>query len=690
MRRPLPVLAAFLALVAPAHGAAPATAWKVATYAAGASLEPVAGQAVVDANGDLFVLATHADAAQGCIVTIKYRGASGVVAWRRDACGPRGSHAVALALDAAGNVVAAGNTAGTFRLLKYSPDGAPAWDQRFSGQGLEVAYGMAVAGNDVFLMGRTIAPSSEIWVARHRGGDGAMAWQQPVDAGAEVAPVALAVDGAGNAFVAGNYANSAGGDDWHLAKLAGSSGAVLWRRIYDASPRNVAAALAVDASGNPVVAGMSGTHGSLAIRTVKMQGATGRTIWEASDSPAMAAAVATLRLDAAGNAIVSGSRNDDIRTLKYAAAAGGALWQATHSGGGVGAETGAAIAIDAHGNVAVTGRAFAPHVSGAEVRTVMYSADGGALWSAAEAGGSAEDSGRAVAAGGAAIYAVARSTGAGGNAGVRVIKYLAGDASLPAPSHNVQGLWWQPAESGWGVNISHQGDTLFATWFTYDENGHGMWLVMSNGARSGENTWEGTLHRTSGPAFNAVPFDPAAVRAAAVGSGRFAFTDAANGVFSYEVNGIAGSRAITRQVFAAPAPACALGGAAGAMPNYQDLWWAPGGGESGWGVNIAHQGDVLFVTWFTYGPDGRGMWLVGSDVRKTGNATYAGTLYRTVGPPFSAQGWNPALVATAAAGHATFVFGDPDNGTFSYTLDGVTQSKPITRQVYASPRTVCR
>ena len=37
-----------------------------------------------------------------------------------------------------------------------------------------------------------------------------------------------------------------------------------------------------------------------------------------------------------------------------------------------------------------------------------------------------------------------------------------------ARATNYQDLWWNPAESGWGVNFTHQGDIIFATWFTYD------------------------------------------------------------------------------------------------------------------------------------------------------------------------------------------------------------------------------
>ncbi len=28
-------------------------------------------------------------------------------------------------------------------------------------------------------------------------------------------------------------------------------------------------------------------------------------------------------------------------------------------------------------------------------------------------------------------------------------------------------LWWNPNESGWGLSLSHHGDSLFAVWYTY-------------------------------------------------------------------------------------------------------------------------------------------------------------------------------------------------------------------------------
>jgi len=240
------------------------------------------------------------------------------------------------------------------------------------------------------------------------------------------------------------------------------------------------------------------------------------------------------------------------------------------------------------------------------------------------------------------------------------------------------------------VNLTHQGTTLFATWFTYDVDGSGLWLVMSDGAATGPNSYSGTLYRTTGPAFSAAAFDPAKVARAPVGTATFTFDSADSGTFTATVNGIVVTKPITRLQYSATMPTCTLGGSAAGNANYQDLWWRSDGTESGWGVNITHQGDVLFMTWFTYDANGKGLWLVASSVSKIGNGIYSGTLYSTSGPAFNSAVFDPAKVARTPVGSITFQFNDAGNGTFTYTVNGVTQSKPITRLVYANPTSVCR
>jgi serine protease len=267
---------------------------------------------------------------------------------------------------------------------------------------------------------------------------------------------------------------------------------------------------------------------------------------------------------------------------------------------------------------------------------------------------------------------------------------------------NYEGLWWAaPAgsESGWGINFAHQGDTIFASWFTYDSTGKGLWLVMT-ATKTGDGVYAGTLSQLTGPAFDAVPFpplgSPGGAVATVVGTGTLTFTDTNGGSFAYTVNSIAQTKSLSRQVFG-PLLTCVYGAQPNfaAATNYQDLWWAtPGGSESGWGVNLTHQGDTIFATWFTYDHDHTPMWLVAT-APKTAPGIYRGTLYRLTGPPFSAVPFppmgSPGGASGTPVGTATFTFSDGNTGTFAYTVNAGTQTKNITRELFHPPAgTVCQ
>jgi hypothetical protein len=269
---------------------------------------------------------------------------------------------------------------------------------------------------------------------------------------------------------------------------------------------------------------------------------------------------------------------------------------------------------------------------------------------------------------------------------------VSGSGSQGPALSNYQGLWWAaPAgsESGWGINFAHQGNTIFASWFTYDLTGKGLWLVMT-AVQTAPNTYSGTLYSTTGPAFNAVPFNPTQVAATQVGTGTLTFSDAYDGTFAYTVNGVSQVKNITREVFG-NLPSCATAtGPLTAASNYTDLWWAsPPGSESGWGINLTHEGATIFATWFTYALDGTPMWLVVA-AANVGPGSYSGTLYQTTGPAFDAVPFSPAKVVPTAVGAATFAFADGNNATFAYTVNGISQHKAITREVFAAPGTVCQ
>ena len=262
---------------------------------------------------------------------------------------------------------------------------------------------------------------------------------------------------------------------------------------------------------------------------------------------------------------------------------------------------------------------------------------------------------------------------------------------------NYQGLWWKSprgAESGWGINIAHQGDVIFATWFTYDATGKAWWLSMTAN-KNPDGTYSGTLYETSGPAFNAVPFDPNQVTRTPVGSGTLTFSSASSGTFTYTVKGIAQTKSIVPLAFG-PLSTCVWG----AQPdltkatNFQDLWWAvPAGTESGWGINLTQQGTTIFATWFTYDMDRSPLWYSVTAPQAAPN-TFTGTLYRTAGPAFSAEPFNPDLVRRTPIGTAMLTFTNGNAGMFAYQVtDGANvanQTKAITRLVFRAPGTVCQ
>jgi len=263
---------------------------------------------------------------------------------------------------------------------------------------------------------------------------------------------------------------------------------------------------------------------------------------------------------------------------------------------------------------------------------------------------------------------------------------------------NYEGLWWAAGgvEAGWGINFAHQGDVIFATWFTYNVAGKAWWLSMI-ADQTANGVYSGQLVRTNGAPFSAYvpPATPTVV-----GTGTLTFSSPTTGTFAYTVNDgpnvATQTKAIALQTFG-PVPTCVWGAQSdlSLATNYQDLWWASGGIESGWGVNLTQQGSIIFATWFTYDANGDPLWLCATAPQSAPN-TFSGVLYLTGGPAFNAVPFNPGLVTQTAVGSATFQFSNGNAGVFTYIVDlgdGVnkaTQSKAISREVFQAPGTVCQ
>ena len=111
-------------------------------------------------------------------------------------------------------------------------------------------------------------------------------------------------------------------------------------------------------------------------------------------------------------------------------------------------------------------------------------------------------------------------------------------------------LWWNPNEAGWGLNlIQHPSRIIFGVWYTYAPDGKRTWFVIPNGQWTADNTYTGPIYQTAGPSAAVNPFDASKVVRVPVGSATLRFSDANNGTFTYDINGVGGTRSITRQPF---------------------------------------------------------------------------------------------------------------------------------------------
>jgi hypothetical protein len=110
-------------------------------------------------------------------------------------------------------------------------------------------------------------------------------------------------------------------------------------------------------------------------------------------------------------------------------------------------------------------------------------------------------------------------------------------------SVDVSGLWWNPSESGWGMNVVQQSQTLFVTLFVYGSNGTPTWLVgpattYTSVDSSGAFIFSGALYSTTGPWFGSPVFNPSAVTVTQVGTITIRFPTYASAQVTYSVNGV--------------------------------------------------------------------------------------------------------------------------------------------------------
>ncbi|MDF7812051.1 SBBP repeat-containing protein [Hymenobacter sp. YC55] len=369
-----------------------------ARYSGSGSSDELPTTLAVDASGNVYVTGNAYAGNQGDYLTLKYSTAGGQPLWVARYNGPASGYDLVrdLAVDAAGNVVVTGTSDNgssyDYATVRYSSSGQQQWAMRYNGAGnsydeasgvaLDAAGNVAVTGFadvgggnwDYVTLKYEAASGQPLWEARYNGSDSS--YEEAKD---------VVVDAAGNVAVTGRSYNSAGQSEYATVKYAGASGQPLWASRYNRATAGdeQAVSLAVDAGGNVVVTGISNTSTIDAdYATLKYAAASGQQLWEARYTDAQAInnddQAKDIAVDAAGNVYVTGSSAGsgsryDYATIKYSAS-GAKLWEARYDGPGDSFDTAISVAVDAAGNVYVTG------TSNSDYATVKYSPSGQQLW----------------------------------------------------------------------------------------------------------------------------------------------------------------------------------------------------------------------------------------------------------------------------------------------------------------------
>lgn len=333
-----------------------------------------------DADGNIYVTGESAGKGTGTdYATVKYD-AGGKELWVARYDGPANlfEQARAIVVDADGNVYVTGRSLGDgtqydFATIKYDPSGKELWVARYDGPASAADEARAIAldaDGNVYVAGWSLAAGSgydfatikynpdgkQLWVSRHDG----------PSSGADLAE-ALALDNAGNVHVTGRSCARPGAfcPTWDYATIKyDSDGNELWNARYNGpgDSFDLPAALALDNDGNVVVTGESiGSDTSRDYATVKYDSG-GKELWVGRyNGPGNREDVArALAIDADGNVYVTGTSwggldtRDDFATVKYDAA-GKETWVARYNAPADRNDFARAIALDADRNVYVTG-----------------------------------------------------------------------------------------------------------------------------------------------------------------------------------------------------------------------------------------------------------------------------------------------------------------------------------------------
>ncbi|MEO8209678.1 MAG: SBBP repeat-containing protein [bacterium] len=305
-------------------------------------------------------------------------------------------------VDNQGNVYITGYSCGSstkkdFATIKYNSAGVQLWvaiynNNELNGDDIASAVEVDASGN-VYVTGQsagagtfadylTIKYSStgeQLWIARYngKGNDDDKAFD-------------IAIDGLGSVYVTGYSVGAVSSEDFTTIKYT-SAGKEQWVAFYNndkVSDIDIATSLALDGSGNVYVTGYSVGNGTAEDYATVKYNTSGDEIWTAryNGDGNNSDITSSLAVDASGNVYVTGfsignGTSEDYATIKYNTS-GDMQWVKRFNGVSSQYDIATSIDIDNSDNVYVTGYSY-NIPSSEDYMTIKYNSNGDEQWAAA-------------------------------------------------------------------------------------------------------------------------------------------------------------------------------------------------------------------------------------------------------------------------------------------------------------------
>lgn len=371
--------------------------------------------------------------------------------------------------DKQGNMYVAGYTISPssdhdYFTIKYNSSGEELWKSVYNGNGNKADQVNAIAidaSGNVYVTGSATgenemldivtikySPKGEqLWAARfngpENGNDGS---------------VAIVTDTENNLYVTGYCAGSEESVEICTFKYNSKDGSLMWKSVFNNPIKDVdyPTAMAIDNNNNIYVTGYSHyTSAGNDYITIKYT-LNGAQIWAKTYGGKSDDKASAIAIDASGNIYVTGNTNGNYGTVKYDPS-GELQWDAKYNSPTGGVDNANAICIDNFGNIFVTGQSTGSG-TGFDYATVKYNPMGVELWNIRYNGqGSSSDNAVSICTDELGSVYVTGNSWNGNNDDITTIKYNPAGSELWIAHYNGPG---NQVDKGVAMHVDEKGNVF--------------------------------------------------------------------------------------------------------------------------------------------------------------------------------------------------------------------------------------